>query len=135
MDEDKDSLHNNNGDGFYANSQDFEITGNQLTGSSTIDEYGNLKQLHVTPEESEDDGHQDTKPDGPGTERAERCLSRYMEDRDETREFSKSSNESELGEEYVCPNCQNEFREKVEGVVEGDDGTLYCSIECLNGVS
>lgn len=42
--------------------------------------------------------------------------------------------EEDIGEMVTCPNCGGSFYTTTEGVVEGDNGELYCSIECLNGV-
>lgn len=37
-------------------------------------------------------------------------------------------------ETRICPNCGDEFNVESDEVVESDNGTLYCSIGCLNGL-
>lgn len=31
-----------------------------------------------------------------------------------------------------CPECDAKFREESPSAIEGDEGELYCSLECLN---
>lgn len=35
---------------------------------------------------------------------------------------------------YECPNCEDSFYEDSPEAIEGDEGKMYCSLECLNMV-